>query len=351
MILPDAEQFLRTGAWEERSREPSRAPDDSSATPECVWWAARWSPAPVSQVHRRTTVLLIRTSADLVLQADPRHVLVPAGQSPARPGEQRRSLPSRPPVGKHQTGSGRTTRTPASCAGAVAASQSTQPCRKPEPAGADSSAMRFQCPRSTDRAGVDQDRNPGLDHGRGDHLGGVDTAVAQDLLVAPDHRLSPTPTPHRLTTASTPSMAAGSNSRCRDSTAPRRGRSAPAERSAQHPMVSRPQRGGQRRTDDAGRTGDGNRRGAVPHPTSRSPFSLECAFLESLADRGENRPASAPSMIGGRGQRQVADRARRSLPNRRRSPAGMTIAPVPSITTCGGTRIGSVEQRPGCRCW
>ena len=96
-----------------------------------------------------------------------------------------RSRPSIPPDGAStRPVRASTTRAPARCAAAVAASQSSHSwARKPATGGGgfvDDAVTGVAV--VADRAGVDQSGHTGLDHRGGQHLGRLDAAVAQALL-------------------------------------------------------------------------------------------------------------------------------------------------------------------------
>jgi hypothetical protein len=140
----------------------------------------------------------------------------PPPEPRAQPSENNgRSLLSIPPRGD-STSPVRvsTTRAPACCAGAVAASQSRHKLAE-KPAARRSGLVGDPVAGVavvTDGAGVDQHADGPRRHRFGQHLGGIDPAVAQALLERTRPPLAPTLTPHMFTAASTPRRAFASNS-------------------------------------------------------------------------------------------------------------------------------------------
>ena len=239
--------------------------------------------------------------ADLVLEADPRHVLAAVAQPRAEPEREQR-LEAAQHAARRATAPARCAPAPPgrppAAADSVAASQSSHsPARKPRPGGrrlVDDAVAGVAV--VADRAGVDQHGHAGFDDGARQHLGGADAAVAQalferarpalgaDVDAAQVHHGVDAAQRARVELAGVgiPEQLVGVRRR--------------PPHDAQHPVVGRAQRGRQRRADQSGGTRDRDD-GMLPRCRLYRPRSASNAPSSSrrlMVVR--KRPASAPSI-------------------------------------------------------
>ena len=261
-----AEQtFLRElsqqGAQRETGNQPRCGPVQRPA--ECgreLGVGHRRGPGEIHRAGQLRVVDREQQCADFVLQADPRHVLPSIGQPSTQSEREKWSQLAQQPAGggEHQTGARQHHPNPgvlSRCGGGL-------PVRR-EP-GQKTCSRRCGFVHDAapgvavvaDTAGVDQHRNPGCDHRVGDHVGGVDPAVAQSLLdrarpalfghadaAHVDHRVDAVQ-PGRVEFAAVGiPVQLVRVARC-------------AADDPQHPVVSGAQRGHQRRADQPGGSGD-----------------------------------------------------------------------------------------------